>query len=330
MASAAAQGLVPPSIPEDDIRHHFDDFYLDVCEEMALHGRVDELHVCENLADHLAGNTYVKFRDEESAQAALAAVQGRYYAGRTVKAEFSPVTDFREGKCRPFEKYGQCERGDFCHFMHLRKHPGVAALYDDASPSDSRRYDHTSYRSSRDRRDPDRHREREGSGHLSPREHSRYDDEGESERERRRESDRKRVRERDRERGYRREKRTSYERESYDLYGLDRSIDRRRSRDRERDKDRDRGRNRDRARIRNRDHNVNRDNEQGYGYDRERNRIRDHDRYRDRSPGSNEDHEREAKRNLRNDDGVGRHRPRHSIERAHASSRERRSPYDNL
>lgn len=123
IASAAAQGLPTPKIPPEDIANHFDDFYYDVYEEMRSYGKIDALYVCENLADHLAGNTYVKFRDEASAQAALLAVNGRYYAARPVKAEFSPVTDFREGKCRPFERDGFCERGDYCHFMHLRRQP---------------------------------------------------------------------------------------------------------------------------------------------------------------------------------------------------------------
>lgn len=51
--------------------------------------------MCDNLADHMVGNVYVKFREEESAAKALQAIQGRYYNGRPIVAEFSPVTDFR-------------------------------------------------------------------------------------------------------------------------------------------------------------------------------------------------------------------------------------------
>lgn len=330
IASAATQGLVPPSIPEDDLHNHFDDFYLDIYEEMARYGHVEELHVCENLADHLAGNTYVKFRDEESAQAALAGVHGRYYAGRPVKAEFSPVTDFREGKCRPFERYGQCERGDFCHFMHLRKHPGATALYDDASPSDSRRQDQRIHRSSRDRREADRYRDRDGSGHLSPRDYGRYDEERDAGRDRRRESDRKRGRDRDRERGYRRARRASYERESYDTYELDRSRDRRRSRDRDRNKDRDRDRDRDHDRNRDRDRDVERDRKREYVHHRERDRGCDYDWYHDRSPDHDKDREQNAKRNRREEDNRSRDRIRLDKERARTPSRERRSSHDNI
>lgn len=122
LASARAQNLKAPDISREDLDNHFDDFYRDVYDEMAQYGEVEQLHVCENLANHLAGNAYVKFHTEEAAQAALAGMRNRWYAGRPVRAEYSPVTDFQEGKCRPFERYGQCERGDYCHFMHLRRH----------------------------------------------------------------------------------------------------------------------------------------------------------------------------------------------------------------
>lgn len=221
LASAAAQGLPAPDIPPDDVRHHFDDFYHDVYEEMAKYGPVEEMHVCENLADHLAGNTYVKFRQEEAAQSALQAMQGRWYAGRQVKAEFSPVTDFREGKCRPFERYGQCERGDYCHFMHLRRHPGGSRV-DDSAVDGGSRADRGRYRSS----PRDRYREH-GVGRSPPRAYSRHRDHRDgdrnasdrrSDRERRdsydRDSDRRDSYERDRERGYGK----SRERERYGDY----------------------------------------------------------------------------------------------------------------
>ena len=44
-------------------------------------------------------------------------MNGRYYCDRMIMAEYSPVTDFREAKCRQY-KEGTCERGGFCNFMH--------------------------------------------------------------------------------------------------------------------------------------------------------------------------------------------------------------------
>ena len=44
---------------------------------------------------------------------------GRFYAGRPIVCEFSPVTDFREATCRQYEE-NTCTRGGYCNFMHLR------------------------------------------------------------------------------------------------------------------------------------------------------------------------------------------------------------------
>ena len=43
----------------------------------------------------------------------------RRSVGRPLYAELSPVTDFREACCRQNEN-GECNRGGFCNFMHLR------------------------------------------------------------------------------------------------------------------------------------------------------------------------------------------------------------------
>lgn len=97
----------------------FQDFYEDIFEELAKHGEIENLNVCDNLADHMVGSVYVKFRDEEGAAKALTSLQGRFYAGRPIMIEFSPVTDFREATCRQYEE-NTCTRGGYCNFMHLR------------------------------------------------------------------------------------------------------------------------------------------------------------------------------------------------------------------
>ena len=67
----------------------------------------------------MVGNVYVKFLDEDAAARAAAGLQGRYYAGKPLVVEFSPVTDFKESTCRQYEE-GKCNRGGFCNFMHVR------------------------------------------------------------------------------------------------------------------------------------------------------------------------------------------------------------------
>lgn len=50
-----------------------------------------------------------QFMDEDDADSALKGLMGRWYAGRPIMCEFSPVTDFREARCRQFDE-GTCSR----------------------------------------------------------------------------------------------------------------------------------------------------------------------------------------------------------------------------
>ncbi|KAK9723599.1 hypothetical protein RND81_05G011000 [Saponaria officinalis] len=101
------------------LQSHFEDFYEDIFEELRKFGDIETLNVCDNLADHMIGNVYVQFREEDQAAAALHALQGRYYSGRPIIADFSPVTDFREATCRQYEEES-CNRGGYCNFMHVK------------------------------------------------------------------------------------------------------------------------------------------------------------------------------------------------------------------
>lgn len=60
-----------------------------------------------------------KFRREEDAERAVNDLNNRWFGGRPVYAELSPVTDFREACCRQYEM-GECTRSGFCNFMHLK------------------------------------------------------------------------------------------------------------------------------------------------------------------------------------------------------------------
>jgi len=50
---------------------------------------------------------------------AVTDLNGRWFGGRPIYAELSPVTDFREACCRQYEM-GECTRAGFCNFMHLK------------------------------------------------------------------------------------------------------------------------------------------------------------------------------------------------------------------
>ncbi|XP_029636791.1 splicing factor U2AF 35 kDa subunit isoform X2 [Octopus sinensis] len=104
---------------ELEIQQHYDEFFEEVYVEMEKYGEIEEMNVCDNLGDHLVGNVYVKFRYEEDAEKAVKDLNNRWFNGRPIHAELSPVTDFREACCRQYEM-GECTRGGFCNFMHLK------------------------------------------------------------------------------------------------------------------------------------------------------------------------------------------------------------------
>lgn len=52
-------------------KEHFEDFYEEIMEELSKFGELEQLNVLENLGDHMFGNVYVKFAEEEQAEAAL-------------------------------------------------------------------------------------------------------------------------------------------------------------------------------------------------------------------------------------------------------------------
>lgn len=110
---------LPIPVDPSKVQEFFEDFYEDLFLELDKFGEIEHLCVCDNLADHMVGNVCVKFRDEEAAARALTGLQGRFYAGKPIEVEFSPVTDFKEASCRQYEE-GRCNRGGYCNFMHVR------------------------------------------------------------------------------------------------------------------------------------------------------------------------------------------------------------------
>lgn len=82
----------------------------------------------------------IKFRHEDDAGRAMEDLNNRFYGGRPIYAELSPVTDFREACCKQYEN-DECSRGNnihlifyfsetlvyayslggFCNFMHIKQ-----------------------------------------------------------------------------------------------------------------------------------------------------------------------------------------------------------------
>ncbi|GJJ73759.1 splicing factor U2AF 35 kDa subunit [Entomortierella parvispora] len=107
------------NLTKAEIQEDFDNIYEDFFVELAKYGEIEEMHVCDNIGDHLVGNIYARFKYEEDAGNAVESLNNRFYAGRPLWAELSPVTDFREACCRQYEN-SECTRGGLCNFMHLK------------------------------------------------------------------------------------------------------------------------------------------------------------------------------------------------------------------
>lgn len=127
-----ATGSVPQTNPEkimEDFLVFFEDMYM----ELSKYGRVEGLHVVDNVGDHMIGHVYAKFSDEEEAADAIEKLQGRYYDGILIDCEYSPVTDFREARCRDYDEE-TCSRAGFCNFLHVKPVPAalVRSLEEDA------------------------------------------------------------------------------------------------------------------------------------------------------------------------------------------------------
>jgi len=176
-AIALAEGQEVSDDVADEAQEHFENFYEDVYNELVNFGEIDDMAVSENICDHMIGNVYVKFKKEEAADQALQKLTGRFYNTRELKVELSPLTDFKEARCRQFEE-AQCGRGGYCNFVHwkyaprrlrrrLRRdmkdmHPELAAR--DRSRSRDRDRDRDRDRGGRGGGDRDRDRDRGGRG----------------------------------------------------------------------------------------------------------------------------------------------------------------------
>ena len=109
-------------VDKDKAMEDFLVFFENMYMELGKFGSIEALHVCDNLGDHIVGHVYIKYSNEEEAADALNILNGRYYDGRKMEVEFSPVTDFREARCRDFDE-DTCNRGGFCNFMHIKPVP---------------------------------------------------------------------------------------------------------------------------------------------------------------------------------------------------------------
>lgn len=98
---------------------HFEDFYESVFLEFTKYGKIEDMYVLDNLGDHLIGNVYIMFSNEEESKKALTSLSNKFFLNKPLTMEYSPVTEFRDSRCRQYDD-GNCNRGAFCNFMHLK------------------------------------------------------------------------------------------------------------------------------------------------------------------------------------------------------------------
>lgn len=107
-------------IPESE---RFAKLLQDIFIELSLnYGFIEDIVICENNNIHLKGNVYIKFSTKESAANCNQELNNRWYNGRPIYSELSPVRSFEEATCRKHD-FGRCERGDMCNYMHIKRAP---------------------------------------------------------------------------------------------------------------------------------------------------------------------------------------------------------------
>jgi len=107
---------------EDELYSNFKSFYKDVLDEFKSVGRVYQFKVCCNFEPHLRGNVYIQYRSEEEALSAFAKFNGRWYGGKQLSVQFSPVSKWKSAICGTFAR-NKCPKGKNCNFLHVFKNP---------------------------------------------------------------------------------------------------------------------------------------------------------------------------------------------------------------
>ncbi|XP_036807410.1 U2 small nuclear ribonucleoprotein auxiliary factor 35 kDa subunit-related protein 2 isoform X3 [Oncorhynchus mykiss] len=108
---------------EEEVQQQFVDFYEDVLPEFRTAGKVVQFKVSCNFEPHLRGNVYVQFDTEEQCREAFVMFNGRWYAGKQLQCEFSPVTRWKTAICGLFDRQ-KCPKGKHCNFLHVYRNPG--------------------------------------------------------------------------------------------------------------------------------------------------------------------------------------------------------------
>jgi RNA recognition motif/Zinc finger C-x8-C-x5-C-x3-H type (and similar) len=113
---------------------HFDAFFADIFGEFDKFGRVLEMQICCNETPHLRGAVFVRYSNCFDALTALLAMRTRFYDGRAVRPQLSPIGRMGSARCSQFDA-GICTREATCNFLHLYSvPPHLQTMVDDDPP----------------------------------------------------------------------------------------------------------------------------------------------------------------------------------------------------
>ena len=71
------------ALSEEELQENFDNFFADIFWEMeSKYGDIIDMNVCDNMGDHLVGNVYIMFKNEEDAEKAVADLNDRWFNGK--------------------------------------------------------------------------------------------------------------------------------------------------------------------------------------------------------------------------------------------------------
>ncbi|CAF1151260.1 unnamed protein product [Adineta ricciae] len=124
----ADKSFIADDITEERIQEHFDDTFEELFVELERkYGEIEEMNICDNLSEHLAGNCYVKFHSEEDAEKAVVDLNNRWFDGRALVVDNIKWDRKLNSMALLFQLSSQyssskrdCPRGGFCNFMHLK------------------------------------------------------------------------------------------------------------------------------------------------------------------------------------------------------------------
>ena len=101
---------------DEEKQRLFDAFYYDIYLECRQFGEVLDILVAGNSTSYLYGNVWISFEESDSAIAACLKMNGRYDAGRKIKATLWDTQKLSSLICNPPHKH--CDKGDMCNYVH--------------------------------------------------------------------------------------------------------------------------------------------------------------------------------------------------------------------